>query len=137
MMNSIKCRNCGLSNFNSDPACRRCGSGLSGQKTQKDKDGKRPGMFSLASLLMYAALASGGYLLYTSLQRSIADVDNHEAFRVGIQAPQPTPQPGLTRPEADRQHANGIGDALKENPNLAAQKQHNEETQKIMKDVSR
>jgi hypothetical protein len=94
-------------------------------------------MFSLASLLMYAALAGGGYLLYTSLQRSIADVDNHEAFRVGIQAPQPTPQPGLTRTEADRQHANGIGDALKENPNLAAQKQHNEETQKIMKDVSR
>ena len=94
-------------------------------------------MFSLASLFVYAALILGGYLLYTSLQRSIADVDNNEAFRVGTQAPQKSPQPGLSRNEADRQHANGVGAAIKENPNLTAQKQHNDDTQKIMEAASR
>jgi hypothetical protein len=88
-------------------------------------------------VLVYAALAFGGYMLYTSLQRSIADVDNDEAFRVGTQAPQKTPQPGLSRNQADRQHANGVGSAIKENPNLTAQKQHNDETEKIMQAASR
>jgi hypothetical protein len=131
------CKNCGLSNFDSDAACRRCGSGLTGKQTPKNKDGKRPPMFSLASLFVYAALVLGGYLLYTSLQRSIADVDNNEAFRVGTQTPQKSPQPGLSRNEPDRQHANGVGAAIKENPNLTAQKQHNDDTQKIMEAASR
>ena len=136
-MKSIKCKNCGLSNFGSDANCRRCGSGLSRKQASKNKDGKRPPTFSVASLLVYAALVLGGYLLYTSLQRSIADVDNNDAYRVGTQVPQKSPQPGLSRNEADRQHANGVGAAIKENPNLTAQKQHNEETQKIMQESSR
>jgi hypothetical protein len=136
-MNSIKCKNCGLSNFGSETDCRRCGSGLSGKQTHRNKDGKRPPILSLASLLVYAAIALGGYLLYTSLQRSMADVDSNEAFRVGTQVPQKSPQPGLSRTEADRQHANGVGAAIKENPNITAQKQHNEETQKIMDAASR
>jgi len=136
-MNSIKCKNCGLSNFGSDPACRRCGSGLSGTQTVKSREGKRPARFSLASLLMYAALAGGGYLLYTSLLHSIADVDKNDAYRVGTQVQQRPSQPGLTRTEADRQQANGVGASIKQNPNLAAQNQHNEETQKIMQEASR
>ena len=136
-MNSIKCKNCGLSNFGSDPACRRCGSGLSGTQTVTTKEGKRPARFSLASLLMYAALAAGGYLLYTSLLHSIADVDKNDAYRVGTQATEKAPQPGLSRTEADRQHANGVGAAIKKNPSSAAQNQHNEETQKIMQEASR
>ena len=94
-------------------------------------------MSALTSVLLYVALAGGIYLLYTSLQRSVADVDNNEAFRVGTQAPQKTPQPGLSRNEADRQHANGIGAAIKENPNLAAQRRHDEDTRKLMQEASR
>ncbi|MEP7213414.1 MAG: hypothetical protein ABI791_10080 [Acidobacteriota bacterium] len=103
----------------------------------KNKDGKRPGMSALTSVLLYVALAGGVYLLYTSLQRSVADVDNNEAFRVGTQAPQKAPPPGLSRNEADRQHANGVGAAIKENPNLAAQRQHDEDTRKLMQEASR
>jgi hypothetical protein len=86
---------------------------------------------------VYAALAAGGYLLYTSLLHSIADVDKNDAYRVGSQAAQKAPQSGLSRTEADRQHANGIGAAVKQNPALAAQDQHNEETKKIMQEASR
>ena len=137
-MNSIKCMNCGLSNFADSVECRRCRAPLTnGAAGRKQRDGKRPGRFSLASLVIYALIAAGGYFLYTSLQRSVAYVDKNEASRVGTQPQQKEPQPGLTRNEADRRHAGEVGGAIKDNPSIRAQTEHNQETQEIIKEVSR
>lgn len=135
-MKSVKCNNCGLSNFESVGACRRCGNTFA-VTLKKKTDGRRPGRFSLISLIVYAVLGAGGYFLYTAVHRSFEDVNANDAYRVGTQPAQKTPELGLTRNEADRKQANQVGTMLNDNPSIAAQKQHNEETQKLMQQVSR
>lgn len=136
-MNSIKCSKCGLSNFESDAECRRCGQplfgSLQGPRTIREKPAKR---FSVISLVIYAALAIGGYYLYQNFKQSFEEVNKNDNFRVAQQPAQKPGQTGLTRTEADRQHSNQVGNSLKENPSLAAQRQHNEDTQKAMQQAS-
>lgn len=137
-MNSIKCKNCGLSNFSSADECARCGYAFSDAKRGKTRpDGKRPSSFSVASLFVYAALAVGGYYLYSGIYKSVEAVDAAAAQRVAAQPPQKAPPPGLSRNEADRQHSAQVGTAIKENPSFAAQKRHDEETQKLIQESSR
>ena len=136
-MKTIKCKNCGLSNFEADGECRRCGTWLLHSANVGAPTTKRPGRFSLSSLLVYVLVAAGGYYLYTSMQRSITDVNAADAYRVGTQAPQKPQAPGLSRNEIDRQHSNQVGATIKENPSLIEQRKHNEETEELIKEASR
>ncbi len=137
-MKSIKCKNCGLSNFELDAECRRCGHWLSHSANVSAAPAtKRPGRFSLASLLVYVLVAAGGYYLYISMQRSIMDVNAADAYRVGTQPPQRAQPAGLSRNEQDRQHANQVGKTIKENPSSVEQRKHNEETQELIQEASR
>ncbi|MGQ0540625.1 MAG: hypothetical protein ACT4O9_02090 [Blastocatellia bacterium] len=64
----------------------------------------------------------------------MSEINANDAKRV---ASQPTQPPlGLSRTEYDRQRAANVGNAIKDNPSFAAQKKHNEETQKIMQQAS-
>jgi hypothetical protein len=131
----MKCRNCGLSNFDSAAECRRCGTAFSREQT--NRVGKRPPRFSVASLIVYAVVALGGYYLYAGIYRSVVEVDANDAYRVGSQPPQKAGQQGLTRSESDRQRANGVGQAIKQNPAIQSQEHHNEEMQQAIRDASR
>ena len=135
-MNSIKCRNCGLSNFAIENECRRCGSALYGSGGRSAAKEKRPRRFSVISLVIYAALAIGGYYLYQSFLKSVNEVNANDAYRVGTQPPQKPQQAGLSRTEYDRQRSSQVGNALKENPSFAAQKQHDADTQRAMQQAS-
>lgn len=129
-MNSIKCTNCGLSNFSSETECRRCGN----QFFQSSQTNKTPRRWPFATLAILAVAAGGLYYIFSGMQQSVSEVNANDAKRV---ASQPTQQPtGLSRTEYDRQRAGQYGNAIKDNPSFAAQQKHNEETQKIMQQAS-
>lgn len=132
-MDSKKCVKCGLANFAYDPQCRRCGE-LLYDTTPAYKKEKRSG-FSIVSLVVYAALAVGGYYLYQGLMHSIDDVNAGDAQRVGAQPPQNVPS-GLSRTEQDRQRAGQYGNAVANAPSLEAKRKQEEETQKAMRQAS-
>lgn len=134
MMNSLKCNNCGLSNFVGEQHCRRCTALLFSIAPLKKE--KRPRRFSVISLAIYAALAFGGYQLYLGMMGSINEVNNSESFRVAAQPPQPAQQAGLSRTEQDRQRASQFADNLKDNPSFQAKRKQEEETQKAMQQAS-
>ena len=128
-MSSIRCSRCGLSNFQQDAECRRCGNLLFGREKKVEKPARR---YSVISFVIYAALIVGGYYIYQGIKRSIEAVDPPVPARL---AAKPNPSPGLSRNEADRQKAAKVGQAISENPALAKQKKHNEDTQKALEQV--
>jgi hypothetical protein len=130
-MNSIKCKNCGLSNFASESECRRCGNPFS-QSPQRDKPPRR---YSLASLLIFAAVAGGLYYIFIGMQRSVSEVTANDENRV---ASQPVQQglSGDSRTTLDRQRANHIGNVMNVSPSLDAHQRRVEESQKMMEQLS-
>ena len=132
-MNSIKCKNCGLSNFSVETECRRCGQSFI--QAPKKKVGRRPRRFSIWSLLMIAAILSVVYYFYNGVQDSMAEIDASEAKRVASQ-PAPQQPAGLSRSEQDRQRAGSYGNAVKNSQSLNAHQQHINQTEKAMQQVS-
>lgn len=135
-MNSIKCKNCGLSNFASEVECRRCAKPFlnavrQGHNSRQDKPPRR---YSIVSLAIFAAVAFAAYYIYLGMQQSVAEVNANDAKRVASQPAQPPP--ANSRTESDRQRSAQVGNSLKDNPSFAAQKQHDEETRKIMQQAS-
>src|SRR5215203_2553172 len=98
-MNSIKCKNCGLSNFPMDVECRRCG--YSFLKTPKTKKEKTPSRFSLSSLLMIAVVVGLVYYFYSGTQDSVAKVKAEDEKRVASQPAEKHVTPGLSRTQQD------------------------------------
>ena len=133
-MSSMKCKNCGLTNFAGEQHCRRCSTLLYSPAPLKKE--KRPRRFSVISLAIYAALAFGGYHLYQGAMTSIEDVNKNDAYRVGTQPEQKTQQAGLSRTEQDRQRASQFSNNLKDNPSFQAKRKQEEETQKAMQQAS-
>ena len=129
-MNSIKCKNCGLSNFSSEVECRRCG-----HLFREVKVGKRPPRFSLSGLLMISVLSGLAYYIYIGTETSFEQINANDAKRA---AAQPTIQPGvgLSRSDYDRQRAGNIGDTVRNSASLAAHQEHINETEKAMHQVS-
>ena len=132
-MNSIKCKNCGLSNFISEAECRRCGNSF--LKSTKAKAEKTPSRFSLSSLLFLALLAGLAYFVYSGTQDSVNQVNADEARRI---ASQPAEQPlgGSSRSEYERKKTGTYGDAVKGSSSLSAHQKHIDETQKTMQQIS-
>ena len=134
-MNSIKCSNCGLANFEGGEHCRRCSSWLH-HSTATIRKERRPRRYSAISLALYAALIYGGYHLYQEAKRNIEEVNSSDAYRVGAQGPQKPRQTGITRAEQDRRHAAQVGNSLKDSPSLQAKRKQEGETQKAMRQAS-
>src|SRR5215218_2415806 len=133
-MNSIKCKNCGLSNFSTDVECRRCGNSF--LKTSKTKKEKTPSSFSMSSLLMLAVVGGLVYYFYSGTQSSIEKVNANEANRIASQPAERPLTPGLSRTQYDQQKAGTYGDAVRNSSSLGAHQQHIDDSQKMMNQIS-
>ena len=133
-MKSIKCKNCGLSNFSTEPECRRCGySFLTASKTKSEKT---PRSFSLSSLLMVAVVGGLIYYFYSGTQDSLEKVNANDAKRVASQPAERPVTPGLSRTQYDQQKAGTYGDAVKNSSSLGAHEKHIDDSQKMMQQIS-
>ena len=132
-MNSIKCRNCGLSNFSTDTECRRCGNSLFESATQKRAD-KPPRRFSIFPWIFIAIAIGVGYYFYTGVQENVGQINASEANRLAEQKKDPTA--GLSRTQYEKHRTGTYSNAMVNNPSFQAQRKHDEDTQKVMQAVS-
>ena len=109
-MNSVKCPNCGLSNFSTDVECRRCRK-LLYRPTDRIASQKPPRRNTLISLLIFTVIAAAGYYIYMGIKASVSEVSTGEAKRVAAQ-PKNQPDAGLSRTEADRQRSQRVANAV-------------------------
>lgn len=131
-MNSIKCKSCGLSNFSSEEACRRCGNGL--HNTSASKSASPSSARSYLPIVLVLGVLAAGYYFYSSSDKAITSAETPVAKQPTVKTPEPLQ--GQTRMEHDRQRAANVGDAIRQNPGLEAQKKQQEETQRIMQQVA-
>lgn len=131
-MNSLKCINCGLTNFPDVFDCRRCGESLFSGRQQKART-QTPRWLSVWSLLMIALVLGVVYYFYQGVQREMDEIDANEAQRI---ATQPKQQPGFPRSQSDRQRAGQVGDAVKNSAALNTAQRHNLENEAAMQQVS-
>jgi hypothetical protein len=133
-MKSIKCKNCGLSNFSSEVECRRCGNSF--LKTAQTKSERPPRRFSLSTLLMVALACGLVYYFYSGSRDSMEKVNANDAKRVASQPEERPVTPGLSRSQYDQQKAGTYGDAVKNSSSLGAHQQHINDSQKMMQQIS-
>ena len=133
-MNSIKCKNCGLSNFPTDLECRRCG--LSFSKPQKPKKEKTPSSFSILTLLPVFVIGGVAYYFYAGSAESVDKVNANEAKRVASQPAERPLLPGASRTEYDRQKSQSYADAVRGSKSLADHNKRVQESEKAMQQIS-
>ena len=133
-MNSIKCKNCGLSNFPTDVECRRCG--FSFLKTQKPKKEKTPSSFSILTLLPVLFVGAVAYYFYAGTAESVDKVNANEAKRVASQPDERPLLPGASRTEYDRQKTQSYADAVRGSKSLADHNKRVQESEKAMQQIS-
>jgi hypothetical protein len=133
-MNSIKCKNCGLSNFPTDLECRRCG--LSFSKTRKPKKEKTPSSFSVLTLVPVLVIGAVAYYFYAGSAESIDKVNANEAKRVASQPDERPLLPGASRTEYDRQKTQSYADAVRGSKSLADHNKRVQESEKAMQQIS-
>ena len=125
-MSSIKCKNCGLANFQYDDVCRRCGTAF----LKKKSKGRRPRRFSFGSLLIVAFAGGFAYYAYYGMQKSADDVYAGELKRIEQQKHDKTA--GLSRSEIQKQKTGTFATAIKESNSFSAHNERIAETQKAM-----
>jgi hypothetical protein len=133
-MNSIKCKNCGLSNFPTDLECRRCGTSF--LSPAKSKNGKSPRRFSLGTLLMVTIVGALAYYVFTGTEKSIEQVTAEETNRAGSRPAERPVAPGLSRSEYDRQKTQTYAGAVRDSQSLADHNKHIQQTEKVMQQIS-
>lgn len=131
-MNSTKCKACGLSNFPNEPVCRRCEGDLYGNGSAFVNTSFSLGRY--LPLVIVAGIVGAGYYFYIGVDDKVEQINTNEAHRITVQKPDDSQ--GLSRTEYDRRRAANVGDAIQQNPGLEAQKKQQEETQRIMQQVS-
>lgn len=134
-MKSIKCPHCGLSNYSTDVECRRCRK-LLYRPTDRIVSDKPPRRNGLITLLIFAALAAGGYYIYSDMQASVSKVGANEAKRVAAQPGQQPQQSGLSRTVQDRERSQRVANAVGASNSLAEHERRVRETEKMMNDLS-
>jgi ribosomal protein L40E len=132
-MNSIKCKNCGLSNFPSDPECRRCGLSFIEPKKRKER---RPSRFSVFSLVPVLCVLGVAYYFYSGVQGTMEEVNANDTKRVASQPAERPATPGLSRTKYDQQRSGHYGDKVKDSPNLKAHEQRTKDTEKAIQQIS-
>jgi uncharacterized protein HemX len=132
-MNSLKCSNCGLTNFPDVFDCRRCGESLFSTRQEKKRI-STPRWLSVWSLLVIAGAVGIVYYFYHGVQVSMQEMEREEQQRI---AAQPKPRSNnLSRSEAEKQRAGSYGSAVSNSQSLKDHQKHIDETQKIMNQVS-
>ncbi len=133
-MNSIRCSNCGLTNFATEEQCKRCGGflGFNDAPVAKETSGM-PVRFSLAKLIVIPALAFGGYYIYANYLSSPTPPMPQMQNASTISDIKPTQQ---TLSDIDRQKSQRIANAVGVAPGLNAHDQRTKETDRIMNSVS-
>ena len=131
-MNSLKCSNCGLTNFPDVFDCRRCGESLFSKRQQKQRV-QTPRWLSIWSLLMIAIVVGIVYYFYHGVQVSMQELEVEEQKRLAVQ---PKPQPGLSRSQADQQRAGTYGNLVSNSQSLKEHQKHIDETQKLVNQVA-
>jgi hypothetical protein len=124
-MSSIRCKNCGLTNFVEAIVCKRCGIPL-----RTPEKPKPPVRFSFYALLAFAVV---GLIVYYSIGGLESSFDQVNATESNQQALQHKENPaGLSRTEYDRQRSNQYGGAVRNSNSLSETQKHNEDLQKAM-----
>lgn len=133
-MNSIRCSNCGLTNFASEEQCKRCGGflGFNESPVAKETNGM-PVRFSLAKLIVIPALAFGGYYIYSNYLSGPTSPKPRMQNASNISDVRPSQQ---TLSDIDRQKTQRIANAVGVAPGLNAHDQRTKETDRIMNAVS-
>ena len=132
-MNSLKCSNCGLTNFADVFDCRRCGESLFSNRQQK-KRVTTPRWFSLWSLLVIAGAVGIVYYFYHGVQVSMQELEQQDQQR---QAAQSKVRPkNLSRSQAENQRAGSYAGAVSNSQSLKDHQKHIDETEKAMNQVS-
>ena len=134
-MNSLKCSNCGLTNFPDVFDCRRCGESLFSTRQQKKRT-QTPRWLSVWSLLMIALVLGVVYYFYQGVQREMEEIDVNEAQRMSKQPKERPLTSGQSRAEYDRQRAAESGNAVTNSQGLKTAQRHNAVTQAAMQQVS-
>jgi hypothetical protein len=129
-MNSVKCPNCGLSNFSTDVECRRCRK-LLYRPTDRIASQKPPRRNTLISLLIFTVIAAAGYYIYMGIKASVSEVSTGEAKRVAAQ-PKNQPDAGLSRTEADRQRSQRVANAVGASSGLNEHANRTQQTQQTI-----
>ena len=133
-MNSVKCVNCGLSNFAAALECRRCGK-LLYRPTDRVVSEKPPLRNSLISLLIFTAIAAGGYYIYTGMKASVNQVSSNDTKRAAAQ-PSKQPDAGLSRAEADRQRSQRVGNFVGISSGLNEQANRTRQTEQTIEQMT-
>jgi hypothetical protein len=127
-MSSIKCKNCGLTNFAHAEICARCRNPFS--QEAKPKKQKAPRSFSYVTLIGFAAIAVIVYYIIGGFQTSMSGVNANEANRVASQSKDP--DAGLSRTEYEKKRAGQYGSAVQNSNSFSENQKHNEDIQKMM-----
>src|SRR2546430_1936124 len=113
-MSSIKCKNCGLSNFANATVCVRCDHFLT--QSSNAKISKDPPRISFVALLAFTIVGVILYYAWGGFQESMEQVNSNDANRIAIQSQDK--YAGLPRTEYDRQRAGGSGTAVQNSNSL-------------------
>jgi len=124
-MSSIKCKNCGLTNFPDANACSRCGNPFI--RRSKEQKSRKPSIFALIAFGVVAVIA---YYAFGGFEQSMNQVNAVEANRIASQPKQQ--DAGLSRTEYDQKHAGQYGSAIQNSNSLSENQKHNDEIQKAM-----
>jgi len=127
-MSSIKCKNCGLTNFAHAEVCARCRNPF--DQGTKPKKQKAPRSFSYVTLFVFAAVAVLVYYMIGGFQTSMNQINANEANRVASE--RKDPDAGLSRTEYDKKRAGQYGSAIQNSNSLSENQKHNEDIQKMM-----
>jgi hypothetical protein len=133
-MNKPKCSNCGLVNFGSDMACRRCGVDLEGRR-RSDNSPRNPREAAKRSSPIYTLLliaVIGGAIAYNFLgvERSYNETRSDDVNRVSVQA---QPQGLSSRSDEAQKRTGQYKNAIQNSPALAESQRHADETEKLLK----
>ena len=97
---------------------------------------KRPGRFSVWSLLPIACALAVVYYFYTGVQGTMEEVNANDAKRVASQPQERPATPGLSRTKYDQQRSGHYGDAVKNSQSLKAHDQRTKDTEKAIQQIS-
>jgi hypothetical protein len=97
---------------------------------------KRPGRFSVWSLLPIVAVLALVYYFYSGVQGSMEEVQRNEAKRIAEQPKERPAAPGLSRTQYDQQRSGHYGDAIKNSNGLKSHEQRTRDTEKAIEQIS-